>query len=88
MSIHIHNVDEFFEFLNSYNQDLTLDGLLDIRMQTVLKEAKETGPDPEKWITLILKCIEGLGTSETCIKVLKDREQQKLDKELRECLLQ
>jgi len=87
MSIHIHDADDFFEFINSYNQDLTLDGLLDIRMQTTLEEAKETGPDPEKWITLTSKCTEELGPSEICIKALKDRKQQKLDKELREFLL-
>jgi hypothetical protein len=46
--IHIHDADDFFEFINSHNQDLTLDGLLDIPMPTALEEAKESEPDPEK----------------------------------------
>jgi len=93
VQIHIHGADDFFEFLNSYNQDLTLDSLLDIRMPTALEETKETKPDPEKWITLISKRTEGLGPSETCTmlfkdKVLNEQEAAKLDKELRGCLLQ
>jgi len=70
--IHIHDADDFLDFINSYIQDLTFDRLLDIRRQTILEEAKKSQPDPEKWITLISKYTERLGPSETCVKVLKD----------------
>jgi len=42
-------------------------------MQTAHGKAKETEPDTEKWITLISKCTERLGLSETCITALKDK---------------
>lgn len=75
MLIRIYDGDDLFQFIISYvcNQHLTLDGLFDIRMQTAHGKAKESEPDPEKRITLISKCTEGLGPSETCITVVKDK---------------
>jgi hypothetical protein len=60
------------ELLNSYDQELALNDLVEIRKQSALEEAEEPEPVPKVRTMTVTKLTEGLGVTETGIKALED----------------
>jgi hypothetical protein len=69
--IRMCDAGDFFDLLNSSDQDLTLDHLIVNRMQSAREEAEELEPEPTERLMLIPQFTVGRGLIETCIKMLK-----------------
>jgi hypothetical protein len=65
----MYDADDFCESLNSHNQNLTLDDLVEIRMQISPEKAEELEKGRPM---LISQFTVKLGIIETCIEMLKD----------------
>lgn len=60
-----YGVEDVFELLNAHDQELTLDGLVQIQKQSTLEEADEPEPDPElesKERTMMVSKLTGAWT--------------------------
>lgn len=60
--------------MNSYDQELTLDDVFEIRKPSALEEAEKNGPEPEKRAVRGLNFSERLRITEAGIKVSKDND--------------
>jgi hypothetical protein len=70
--------------LDPYDQELTVDHLVDIQNQSALKESKEPACEPKQRTIVVLKLTEGLGLIEIASQVFEDIDlnEQYLGKEL------
>ena len=48
------------QFLNSHDQEVTLDDLVEIRKQSALDEAEEPEPEPKKRTVTVCSGLRGL----------------------------
>jgi hypothetical protein len=68
----MYNAENIFHLLNSHNQELTLEDLVEIRKQSTLEEAVEPKPETKEQTMTVLKLTEGLELNEAGIKVFED----------------
>ena len=61
-----------FCLLNSSDQKLTFDHLVEIRKQSALEEAQEPEPERKERTERVVKLTEGLGLTEGGIRVSED----------------
>jgi hypothetical protein len=59
-------------FLNSYDQELTSDHLVEIWNQSVLDKGEEPAHEPKERTMVVSKLTEGLGLIEAGSEVLED----------------
>jgi len=68
---------------NSHEQELTLKTLVEIQKQNTLEEAEEPEPGPEDRTVTVSELTEGLGFTDTGIRVFegKDSNEQRWNRE-------
>jgi hypothetical protein len=64
----MHDAGNVLEYLNAYDQDVTVNELTASQYQKVLEEAEEAESQPKKMNTTVLNLTEGLGLTEGRIK--------------------
>lgn len=70
--IHMYNAEDFFKFLNSHDQEIRLDHLFEIQMQSALEEAQKPESEPNERTITVSKLTNGFWLAEAGIKVSED----------------
>jgi predicted restriction endonuclease len=72
--IHTYDAEDVSELLNSNDEKLTLDNLVEIWRQSTLEEAEEPQPEQKDRTMTVSKPTEGLGLTEAGIQVFDDTD--------------
>jgi hypothetical protein len=60
----MHDAKDIFQLLNSHDQSLMLEDLVEIRKQSALEEGEEREPEAQERTVTVLKLTEGIGFTE------------------------
>jgi hypothetical protein len=55
----MYNAEDFFKFLNSHDQEIRLDHLFEIQMQSALEEAQKPESEPNERTITVSKLTNG-----------------------------
>ena len=72
--IRMYDAENVVALLNTHDDELTLDHLVETRKQSGFKQAEELEPEPKQRTMRVLKLAESRGIAEAGIRIFEDTD--------------